>query len=395
MKRGADGIIQGTTTIANQTIEVQSKPLFQNEQRIGSITVLKKVQTAREGTQQLTEIPAQEQAHFTRLIAGTQSMQVQIETARLFSNHEAPVCLYGERGVGKQSFAEAIHNEGSRQKQPFLVLECDLLKENQTDYGLFTVDNDTNLFAAARGGTVYLKNIGHLPVGLQDKLTRLLQIKKIEQSEQPHVAKVHPRILTSHTRDLKLEVEAGIFREDLYHLLNGGSLRVPPLRKRKEDIPELIRWFIVSYNMREGKQIVGLRPELMNRLTTEEWPGNVEQLQDAVEKICQAGNGPFIALEAVQDVLEDVFTPPPAPKPPIAATDPMETKKGTDSSKREAIQHTGQEIDIAGKTLEELETEIILRVLEEENNNQSQTAKRLGINRTTLWRKVKEATEQT
>lgn len=381
----AGGSRKGVDTLNGQTVIVQSKPLLHHHKPIGSVTILETQRTAIQGGQHtaVTTIPLQKQARFPRLIAGTKDMQAQIETARLFSHHDAPVCLYGEKGVGKQSFAEAIHNESSRQSHPFLVVDCGMLGQAHTVGGLFSPDTENALYTAARGGTIFLKQVGRLPLELQDQLLRLLQIKKIEQAEQPAGTRPYPRILASHTHDLKQDVEAGTFREALYHLLNGGTLRLPPLRKRKQDIPELIRWFIVSYNMKEGKQIVGFRPEVMNRLMEGEWPGNVQQLQDVMEEMCRAGNGPFIELEAVEDIVSEALRPLPALESPAAA----------DSKTEEKHKPNGQGIDIAGKTLEQLETEIILRVLEEENNNQSQAAKRLGINRTTLWRKVKEATE--
>jgi transcriptional regulator with PAS, ATPase and Fis domain len=398
-----DIVIQGQLSteeicnISGKEILVKKRVIIDKDEVVGAFAILKEIDELKRTESRLRRIvygPKRAQTRFTDLIATTEEMKSQIETARLFSKYETPVLIYGEPGVGKQSLAEAIHNDSPRRDRPFLILDCGTLCDSDLQTDLFGEDG-AELFNTARGGTIYLSSIEKLSPDVQDKLIHLLQEAKKKQAGNPELSPFFPRIIASNSRELQFEIKRGRFRKELYRMLSGGTLRIPSLRERKADIPELVRWFIASFNMREGKQIVGVRPEVMAQLTEAPWPENVRQLKSTVEKLCQTGRGMFIEAAEAEDILRELFT---VPEPSLEAEE--ETSGQTSakpeisrkpSSNREHTESNAFSIQIENKTLEELEAEIIMRVLEEEHNNQSQAAKRLGINRTTLWRKINKA----
>ncbi|MEH7436645.1 PrpR N-terminal domain-containing protein [Neobacillus drentensis] len=307
--------------------------------------------------------------HFNQLVAINYTLKEQIETAYKFSRNDLPVLIYGEPGTGKQSIAQAIHNESSRKEFPFVFINCEAYTAEQLESELFGsngIGGEQGAFEAAHNGTLFIDAIGKMPPSVQAKVINVLQEHKVIPVNGEHCIPVNVRLISAHCCDLKEEILEGHFREDLLHLINGATLTIPALRERKEDIPELVRWFIASFNAKGSKQIVGLRPNVLERLKQADWRGNVQQLKNIVERICIASTGPFIDMEEITEIIDDLYeedTPAPL---------------------------KGNLLEIANKTLEQLEKEIISRVLEEENYNQSHAAKRLGINRSTLWRKVKD-----
>jgi transcriptional regulator with PAS, ATPase and Fis domain len=306
--------------------------------------------------------------HFNQLVAINTNLKEQLDTAFKFSKSNHPVLIYGESGSGKKSLAQAIHNESHRKEYPFIFLNCEAYSAEQLEAEMFGYSGKSGklgAFEAAHNGTLFIEAIGKMPLSLQAKLINVLKQKKIIHMNGLSIP-VDVRLISSHYTDLKEVIAAEHFREDLFHLVNGVTLTLPALRERKEDLPELVRWFIASFNEKYGKQIVGLRPDVMERLKEAHWPGNIQQLKNTIERICIATIGPFIELAAVKSIISDLFE----------ETIP--------------VYYRGNVIDIADKTLGQLEEEIISRVLEEEEYNQSSAAKRLGINRSTLWRKIKD-----
>lgn len=306
--------------------------------------------------------------HFNQLVAINDVFKEQIETACKFSGNDSPVLIYGEPGTGKQSVAQAIHNEGSRKEFPFVLINCEAYTAEQLESELFGssgAEGKQGAFEAAHNGTLFIDAIGRMPPPVQAKVINVLQEHKVIPVNGEHSIPVNVRLISAHCCDLKEEILAGQFREDLLHLINGATLTIPALRERKEDIPELIRWFIASFNAKFGKQIVGLRPDVLERLKQADWRGNVQQLKNIIERACISSTGPFIKLAEIRDIIDDLY------------------------EEDTPVPYKGNILEIANKTLEQLEKEIINHVLEEEDFNQSHAAERLGINRSTLWRKLK------
>ncbi|BCJ86270.1 PrpR N-terminal domain-containing protein [Effusibacillus dendaii] len=306
--------------------------------------------------------------HFNHLVHKSPRMQETVKIAKQYSRNDLPILIYGEPGTGKTSIAEAIHNASDRHEFPFVFLNCEAYKEEQLECELFGYEGNRvkpGVFELADGGTLFIDEIGKMPITLQAKLIHVLEEKKLMRVKGKSSFQFDVRLIAANGKSLQDSVVKGEFREDLYHLMNQGTLSIPPLRDRKEDLEELARWFIASFNPILGKQIVGIRPEVMSRLKESNWPGNVQELKNVVRKMCIAAKEHFIREEDVRSILDEL------------------------SFEKEGV-HSDVALDIAGKTLEQIEKEIISRVLAEEDYNQSKAAKRLGINRSTLWRKIKE-----
>ncbi|UFJ41405.1 PrpR N-terminal domain-containing protein [Brevibacillus humidisoli] len=364
--------VEEVVVLNGEKVMVRKMPVHVKGQLIGGLVILQAASSIQRAESQIRQLSSGQEyrarMHFNHLVATSEVMKETIRQAKQYSGTDVPLIIYGEPGVGKQSIAQAIHNAGPRRDYPFVFVNCEAYTEEQLEVEMLGSEGRVSrqgAFELAHGGTLFIDAIGRMPLSIQAKLINIIQEKKVIRLNGTVAIPTDIRIVAANSQDLKESMESGEFRKDLFHLINGGVLTIPPLRQRKQDIAELVRWFIASYNTRSGKQIVGFREEVMNMLNQAEWYGNVQELRSVVEKMCAVGSGPFIEQDEVEGILKEL-----------------------DSHKAGRSINNG--LDIAGKTLEELEREIILQVLEEEGHNQSQAARRLGINRSTLWRKVKE-----
>jgi transcriptional regulator with PAS, ATPase and Fis domain len=307
--------------------------------------------------------------HFNSLVARSENMHQLIQVAQKISLSNLPLIIYGEPGVGKDSFAQAIHNKSARQQKPYVFVNCEAYSETQLEQVLFGSEGDLikrGAFELAHEGTLFIDAIGTMPLGLQGKLLNVILSKQFTRLNGTKKIPIDIRFVVAHREPLEAYVQAGRFREDLFYALNGFNLRIPPLRERIDDIDDLVRLFIASSNILTGKQISGLRPELIKELKQLTWPGNIQQLKHVLEQMCIMCEGPFIEKGEVQLLVQ----------------------KLQEEERVDQVEQTNV-LQIHGKTLEEMEQEIIQTVLKQEDFNQSKAAKRLGINRSTLWRKIK------
>lgn len=288
-----------------------------------------------------------ETSTFNNTITKNEEMRNALELAELYSDKEAPVWINGEKGTGKERLAHFIHFSSVKRSYPLFVVDCELATEIEWDI-LLHENQDTNVLLYNEKGTVFLKNINFLMGSIQKRLLTYLQ-------KQP----LKSRIITSSSESMESLIEKDIFNRELYYLLAPLTIHLPSLNERKEDMENLVFIFINEFNTKYGKQIVGIRNEAREELENFKWSGNISQLKHAIEKAVLIADGPYLESEDVNKVLP---------------------------SKQHSL---GQEnIDLTG-TLEEIEKRIIKSVWIEEGMNQTRTAERLGINRTTLWRKLK------
>jgi DNA-binding NtrC family response regulator len=293
-----------------------------------------------------------------------------------------PVLILGESGVGKELVARSIHSNGPHADRPFVPVDCGslvptLMESELFGYvkGAFTGANRAKegLLASAQGGTVFLDEIGELPLDLQAKLLRALQEKEVRPVGATHRIPINVRILAATNRDLAAMVEQGRFRKDLYYRLSVVNLRIPPLRERKQDIPLLATHFLERL-ARETGNLHTLSDEALNTLVEYEWPGNVRELQNSIDRACALCSGPVVYLVDLPTQLQNFHRQNHRPAVVTAAVPPPV-----------AVPSHGPILPLAQQ-----EKEAILETLRKLNGDKILAARLLGIGKTTLYRKLKE-----
>lgn len=308
-----------------------------------------------------------------------------------------PVLITGESGAGKEVIARALHGASDRAGKPFVAVNCGALPANLVESilfghekGSFTGATDKHLgkFMEANGGTLFLDEIGELPLDMQVKLLRALQEGEIDPVGSKRAVKVDVRIVSATNRDPAQQVKEGAFREDLFYRLNVFPIEAPALRERREDIPALVEHFIARFNVEEGKRVAGCAVETMALLQAFDWPGNVRQLENAIYRALVLADSPllqphdFPAISGVAMPLTSGGT---------ISHDRAETPQSHDSGEAQPDSPV-RIIDARGhlRTLEEIERDLIQHAIEVYSGHMSEIARRLGIGRSTLYRKVRE-----
>jgi DNA-binding NtrC family response regulator len=334
---------------------------------------------------------------FADLVGSSPAMAQVKRMGERAAKSQIPVLILGESGVGKEVIARAVHGASERAGKPFVAVNCGALPENLVESilfghekGAFTGAHDKHLgkFQEANGGTLFLDEIGELPLDMQVKLLRALQESEIDPVGAKRSVKVDVRILSATNRDLAAQVKDGRFREDLFYRLNVFPIEAPSLRERREDIPALVEHFIRRFNVEEGKRVAGASPETMSLLTAHDWPGNVRQLENAVYRAIVLADAPYLqpydfpAVSGLQPPAENT----PAVFPVVL---PAAVQLSVDDMPKSAPVRV---LDERGhlRTLEEIEHDLIQLAIEIYAGHMSEVARRLGIGRSTLYRKVRE-----
>ena len=327
------------------------------------------------------------------IIGDSPAMQQVYETTRQVARSRASVLLLGETGTGKELIARAVHALSPRVKRPFVRVNCGALAENLLESELFghvrgaftgAIDNRTGRFEAAHTGTIFLDEINSTTPHLQVKLLRVLQEREFERVGDTQTIKVDTRVIAASNRDLLGEVAEDRFREDLYYRLNVVPIYLPPLRDRREDIPSLVTHFLHVYNEENDRYVVHIQPQAMDALQAYHWPGNVRELQNYIERAVVMAPGDELTV----DLLPEVVTGSEAPRAVRPTGD-------LDSLTRElvlqgiATAEKGSQ-DLHGRVVNRVEREVIAQVMRSCDNVQIKAAARLGINRNTLHKKLRE-----
>lgn len=308
-----------------------------------------------------------------------------------------PILITGESGVGKEVIARAVHGSSDRAGKPFVAVNCGAIPENLVESilfghekGSFTGASDKHLgkFQEANGGTLFLDEVGELPLDVQVKLLRALQESEIDPIGAKRSIKVDVRIVSATNRDLSQAVAEGRFREDLFYRLNVFPIEAPALRERRDDVPALVDAFVRRFNIEEGKSVVGASPETLAFLTAYDWPGNVRQLENAVYRAIVLADAPYLQPHDFPSI-SGVAAPPPEalPSPAVSTPPPAAQPAGEPAAEAPVriLDHRGHL-----RTLEEIERDLIQLAIEIYAGHMSEVARRLGIGRSTLYRKVRE-----
>ncbi len=359
-----------------------TKP-FEGERMLVTVKNALKISTL---STELKRIKSEQTGRFTfsGLIGHDGGLAKTIAVARKAASSDIPVLMTGETGVGKEVFSKAIHGESVRAGKPFIAVNCGAIPQQLVESTLFghekgsftgATDKVIGKFREADGGSIFLDEVGELPLDAQVKLLRVLQQKEVEPVGAGKPVPVNVRILSATNRDLEEEVKAGRFREDLYFRLNVLQIELPPLRERRQDIRLLARHFIDRNCAAEGRTPKDIDVEAFAVLEQYEWPGNVRQLENAINRAMVLSEGESLGLADFQSLLEGEGESGHLPVFPTS---------GGLSGPALSLVVSGGEF----KTIEEIEREAMQAALAHFDGNTTQAAKALGMAKSTFYRKM-------
>jgi two-component system response regulator HydG len=372
-------ILTGHSTIKAAVSAMQAgastyltKPLDINELR----TVADKASQSQRLQRSNIELQKQlnEKFGFEGVIGSSPAMHAVVARLRQIAPTSASVLISGESGTGKELVAKALHINSPRKNKPFVPLNCAELGENVLESELFGhvrgaftgADRDRiGRFQYANGGTLFLDEIGDMPVAIQVKLLRVLETGEIVRVGTNDPVKVNVRLISASNRDLADAITEGKFRQDLYHRLKVVSIKLPPLRERRDDIPLLIDYFLKEFSSSHGKPITAITPAVRKVLMGYSWPGNVRELKNAIESMVVIDADSVLDYD---DLTEDLQQ--------AAASGRHDGHAGVDT--------------LIGRSLEAIERHYIAETLKLTSGNREEAARILGIGERTLYRKIKE-----
>jgi len=372
-------ILTGHSTIKTAVTAMQAgastyltKPLDINELR----TFADKASLSQRLQRSNIELQRQlnEKFGFEGVIGNSTAMHAVLSKLRQIAPTSASVLITGESGTGKELAAKALHINSPRKNKPFVPLNCAELSENVLESELFGhvkgaftgADRDRiGRFQYANGGTLFLDEIGDMPIAIQIKLLRVLESGEVVRVGSNEPIKVNVRLISATNRDLTESIAEGKFRQDLYHRLKVVSVKLPPLRERRDDIPLLIDHFLKEFAASHGKTISTITPAVRKVLMAYSWPGNVRELKNTIESMVVIDADGVLDLD---DLTEDLQT----------------------LSFGGKIDHAGGSDSLVGKPIEEIEKHYISETLKLTSGNREEAARLLGMGERTLYRKIKE-----
>ena len=305
---------------------------------------------------------------FTNIIGTSDAIQKIFSIMEKVIPSKSNILITGESGTGKGMVAEAIHESGPRKDKPFISINCGAIPENLLESELFghkkgsftsAIEDKKGLITMANTGTLFLDEVGELPPALQVKLLNVIQTRELTPVGDTRVITVDVRIIAATNADLMQRVKEGRFREDLFYRLNVIEIKMPPLRERKDDMPLLIKHYIDVFAKETGKDIKDIDYEAMQALLAYDWPGNIRELRNTIERAVVLADGEVITIHDLTDKFRT-----------------LDIEGVSTSSLRQALDH--------------FEMEYVRRSLAESKGNKEATAAKLGIDLATLYRKLKK-----
>ena len=345
--------------------------------RLRRVLVETRVEIERRAQVVALESQVARQLEFCGMLGRSPSMQEVFSLIQRLAPHAKVVLISGQTGTGKELGARAFHQAGPRRGRPFVTINCSAVVDTLFESELFghvrgaftgAVDSKPGMFEAAQGGTVFLDEIGELPLSVQAKLLRALEYGEVQRVGSLQLKRVDVAVIAATNRDLRAEVAAGRFRGDLFYRLNVVEVVLPPLSERREDIPYLTAAFLRDAAQRMRKPLTGLTPAAERLLLNARWDGNVRELKNVVERACMLADGNLVS----ERELAGAFGPDlaqPLRSPDIAAKTRIALEK-------------------PAAPLDAIEREHILDVLRQVNGNRMAAAKVLGISRRALYRRL-------
>ncbi|MGE4282089.1 MAG: sigma 54-interacting transcriptional regulator [Clostridia bacterium] len=380
--------------IGNKTIIMNTVPIKLRDITVGALSVfqdISKIQNVEEKIRKKVYLKGHiARYNFDDMIVGNQKMHKLVEVAKLYANTDSNVLLIGETGTGKEIFTQGIHNASPRRSKPFVAFNCAALPENLLESELFGYEEGAftgakkggkqGLFELAHGGTIFLDEVGEIPLHIQTRLLRVLQEKQVMRLGSDKVIPVDVRVIAATNRNLKQSIGQNTFREDLYYRLNVLSINIPPLRERKDAIPLFIETFIEKYCRRNNIENKFISSEAMQALQDYDWYGNVRELENIIERLVIVVPTKTIELYHIRSFLDGSDTLGKAEVTALLQND------------GNSNMHNAECLELAiniNQDLKSIESEIIKKVLEINHGDRTRTANMLGIGRTTLWRWIR------
>jgi two-component system response regulator HydG len=311
---------------------------------------------------------------FEGFIGNSARMHEVIAKLKDVASTSATVLIQGETGTGKELVAKAIHTNSPRKNKPFVAMNCTALNENLLEDELFGHEPGSftgadklrkGRFEYANGGTLFLDEVGDMPPMLQAKLLRVLENKEVFRIGSNEAIKVNVRLLSATNRDLEAAVAAGTFRQDLYFRLKVVTIKLPPLRERREDIPLLAAHFLKEFSQLHGKRVTGISDGVRHAMANYDWPGNVRELRNLIESMVVQDHDGILGMDDLQD---------------------------GDGLRRVSLadNHAPGPANLVGRPLTEIERYYIEKTLEKTQGNREEAAHLLGIGERTLYRVIQE-----
>ncbi len=326
--------------------------------------------------------PAPEEIGRYDIIGRSKQMMAVYDVISKVADTPSTVLITGESGTGKELIARALHQHSSRQKKPFIAINCAAIPQNLMESELFghekgaftgAISSRAGRFELAHEGTLFLDEIGEIPVEMQVKMLRALQEGSFERVGGVQTIKVEVRVVAATNQNLQEKIKQGTFREDLFYRLNVVPIHLPPLRERRSDIPLLVQHFLDKFNLRLRKSIEGITPEALNSLQEHQWPGNIRELENVIERCLLFASGAQITLQELPPELLQSGTQGGVYIPPAIACD---------------MSMSLPELWKIQK--ERLEREMLRRALDQTQGNVTKAADLLGISRKSMQKKMKD-----
>lgn len=381
-------------------VVLKKTPLFGSASSLGQVITIKQINRDGESTthkrRDLLLKGFYASNTFSNIDGGSPAILSLKAKAQKYAVYDSTLLITGESGTGKELFAQSVHNASRRKAMPFVPVNCAALPESLIESELFGYEKGAftgagkegkaGLFELADGGTIFLDEISEIPIATQSKLLRVIEEGDVIRVGGDHINVVDVRVICTSNKDLLKMVQDGLFKEDLYFRLSVLEIHVPPLRDRREDIDALAARFLTKFCEQHDKNISSIEPEVLSALKQLPFHGNVRELSNIIERMVIFSETNAINLETMKESLNPAQLTLLYGEPSASSSgDPVEDFQG-DSSSRE---HTPLPA-IAPRSLEDMERELILQTLADNKGNKAATARALGIDASTLWRKLKK-----